>query len=221
MQSSLVSGRPLCEGKVSHEQQAQVKTARYRRSNRQAYPTPTRDSNNFDILIFCDDTLTVIDLSVLFSFSIRQLRSHRRWKIKNRQGTPQTFTRRQVENMSKTRKKAIDLERQGDVVIEYGAKRKTVDHIRLSRSDFRTLFDVVAFTNRTEWAVCEMWFFGTPYRDTYYWFRYSAKMPFWQMSSGPPIYKGSTQEENFMCAKGRNSGFAMTIQKHFDFIIAN
>ncbi len=55
--------------------------------------------------------------------------------------------------MSKTRKKAIELERQGDVVIEYGAKGKTVDHIRFSRSDTRTLFVVVVFTDCTEWAV--------------------------------------------------------------------
>ncbi len=55
--------------------------------------------------------------------------------------------------MSKTGKKAIDLEQQGDVVIEYGAKGKTVEHIRFSRSDIRTLFVVVAFTDRTEWAV--------------------------------------------------------------------
>jgi hypothetical protein len=55
--------------------------------------------------------------------------------------------------MSKARKKAIDLERQGDFVIEHGAKGKTVDHIRLSRSDVRTLFVVVTFTDRTEWAV--------------------------------------------------------------------
>lgn len=55
--------------------------------------------------------------------------------------------------MSKARKKTIALERQGDVVIEYGAKGKTVDHIRFSRSDIRTLFVAVAFTDRTEWAV--------------------------------------------------------------------
>lgn len=55
--------------------------------------------------------------------------------------------------MSNPSKKAIELERQGDVVIEYGAKGKTVDHIRFSRSDTRTLFVVVTFTDRTEWAV--------------------------------------------------------------------
>jgi hypothetical protein len=55
--------------------------------------------------------------------------------------------------MNKARKKEIHFDRRGEVLFYRGVQGKTVDHIRLSQADRRTIFIVVAFTDRTELSV--------------------------------------------------------------------
>jgi hypothetical protein len=57
------------------------------------------------------------------------------------------------KTMNKARKKEIHFDRCGEVLFYRGGQGKTVDHIRLSQADRRTIFFVVAFTDRTELSV--------------------------------------------------------------------
>ncbi len=55
--------------------------------------------------------------------------------------------------MNKARKKEIHFDRRGEVLFYRGAQGKTVDHIRILQADRRTIFIVVAFTDRTELSI--------------------------------------------------------------------